>query len=332
MVNSEVLTWLELSGEKEGFELESGERIKDLKIQYHTFGTLNPQCDNVVWCFHAMSSNSNVLQWWPGLFGENDLFTPNEYFIICVNALGSPYGSTAPENLDFPLFTVRDIVKTQLQLAQYLKVSRIKLLIGGSFGGSQALEFAYSFKGEIAKMVLIACSARETAWGIAIHEAQRLAMKADLSFGKPKGGSLGIQAARAIGMLTYRTSQAFIDQQTDKPEKVEDFKAASYIRYQGEKFDRRFDALCYYYLTQCMDTHNIGRGRQGIEKALSQINIPTQVIGIDTDVLLPPNLQRYLAKHLANAEYVEIRSAYGHDGFLIETPQLTKQISQFLNR
>ena len=312
------------------FELEAGGVLDGFALAYHTYGELNEAKDNVVWAFHALTANSDVLDWWKGLFGEDDLFNPKEHFIICVNVLGSPYGSTAPEGLDFPLFTVRDVVKSQLLLAEALGIHQIEVAIGGSFGGSQALEFAHSFEGKIENLVLVACAAEETAWGKAIHHAQRLALQADETFGKQGGGKKGLKAARAIGMLTYRTAEAFIKTQTDDIGQLDHFKAASYIDYQGDKLVGRFTALSYYYLHKCLDSHHIGRDRGGVEKALSGIHVKTLVIGIDTDRLLPPNLQQQIAHYLPRGTYQEIQSEYGHDGFLIETKQLTTIIQEFI--
>lgn len=316
---------------KQPFRLESGKTLPELEIAYHTFGKLNEEKSNVVWVFHALTANSDVLAWWPGLFGENDLFNPSEHFIICSNVIGSPYGSTAPKNLNFPSFTVCDVVNAQLLLANALDINKINIAIGGSFGGSQALEFAHAFQGEIDHLLLIACAARESAWGIAIHESQRLALKADSTFGKENGGENGIKAARAIGMLTYRTREAYNSQQTDEDERTDDFKAASYIQYQGEKLAKRFNALSYYYLTKCMDSHNIGRGKGGLQQALSQITTKTLVVGINSDQLLPSKMQKYLTHHIPNAHYAEVESDYGHDGFLLETKQLSEIFFNFLN-
>ena len=193
------------------FELESGETLNGLKIAYHTYGTLNNKISNVVWAFHALTANSDVMAWWPGLFGPDDFFNCKDNFIICANVLGSPYGSSAPVDLSFPQFTVRDVVNAQLLLAEKLEITSIKVAIGGSFGASQALEFAYAFKGKVENLILIASAALESAWSISIHEAQRLALQADQTFGQPGGGKNGLKAARAIGMLTYRTADAFIE-------------------------------------------------------------------------------------------------------------------------
>jgi homoserine O-acetyltransferase len=312
------------------FAFESGSVLPDLTIAYQTFGTLNTDKSNVVWVFHALSANANVLEWWPGLFGEDDYFNPQEYFIICANVIGSPYGSSTPTDLHFPFFTVRDVVKSQLILADYLNIKQIRVAIGGSFGGNQALEFAHSFKGVIDNLILLVSSAQESAWGKAIHQAQRMAIETDSTFGTENGGKKGVKAARAIAMLTYRTIEAYIKTQTDDDERLDNFKAASYIQYQGDKFEKRFNALSYYYLSKCLDTHHIGRGRDGTEKALSEIKVKTLLIGIDSDGLITPHQQKYMAEHLPKAVYKEIHSDYGHDGFLIETKTISSCIAAFL--
>ncbi len=308
---------------------ESNETIENIEIAYHTFGQLNKAKDNVIWVCHAISANSDVMSWWPGLFGEKDFYNPTDYFIVCANAIGSPFGTTMPENLDFPSFTIRDVAKAHLLLAEHLKINNIHTLIGGSFGGYQALEFAYSFPHEIKHLILLASSARESAWGIAIHESQRIALKADPSFGEPNGGQAGMKTARSIAMLTYRTSEGLIKDQTDADAKLDNFKASSYINYHGDKFVKSFNALSYYYLTKCIDSHNIGRNRGGEVKALQSINIPTLVIGFNSDTLVPVRFQKFLAEHLPKSIFREFESKYGHDGFLKETEKITDAIQKF---
>jgi homoserine O-acetyltransferase len=311
------------------FILESGESIENLKIAYSTFGKLNKEKDNIIWVCHAISGDTDVLNWWSGLFGEDKLFNPEEHFIICASSLGSPYGSTKPHNSEFPIFTVRDQAQVYIHLANELGITKIHTLIGGSFGGYQALEFAYTFSNHIEHLILLATSARESAWGIAIHEAQRLALKADPTFGRSNEGLTGLKAARALAMLTYRTSYQLIKDQTDVGQQVDGFKASSYINYQGDKFSKRFDSLCLYYLTKCIDSHNIGRLRGGEKKALQKINIPTLVIGFNSDMLVPISSQIFLADHLPNASLSQIDSSYGHDGFLMETEKITQIIQGF---
>ncbi|MEQ8576635.1 MAG: homoserine O-acetyltransferase, partial [Fulvivirga sp.] len=311
------------------FELENGKVINNLKLAYHTFGARNADGSNVIWVFHSISANTDVLDWWPKLFGDGGFYDPKDYFIICANSIGSPYGSTKPTDLDFPQFSVRDVVKSQQLLAEHLDIHKIHTAIGGSFGGNQALEFSYSFKGTIDHLILVASCSKESAWGIAVHESQRIAMQSDPSFGTEDGGVAGMKAARSMALLTYRTSNAFINTQTDIEEKVDDFKSSSYMQYQGEKFVNRFNALCYYYLTKCLDSHHIGRNRGGEVKALSEIQIPTLIIGISSDTLIPVRFQRFMAEHIPNSSFQEIESEFGHDGFLIETDQIINKIKGF---
>ena len=326
----------------ESFILESGKSLDQLTIAYHTFGKLNEEQNNVVWVFHALTANSDVFDWWPSLAGTGKTINPEDHFVICVNTLGSIYGSTGPRSnhplnghpygLEFPQFTVRDVVNAQLLLADELGVDKIRMIIGGSFGGFQALEFALLFKGQINNMVLVGTSAKETAWSIAIHESQRLALTADKSFydNDEKAGQDGMRAARGIGLLTYRTYEAYKLTQSDNDYRIDDFRAASYIRYQGEKLVNRFHAHCYWFLTKCLDTHNLGRKRDGLEKALQGIAVPTKVIGIATDRLVPNAEQKFISKHIPNAEYIEIDSEFGHDGFLIEGEKIGEIIKSSL--
>lgn len=314
---------------EEKFTFESGQTLDELKIAYRTFGKLNKNQDNVIWVFHAISGHTDVMDWWSSLFGENKPYDPNKHFIICANCIGSPYGSTRPLDFSFPHFTVRDQANAYMKLADHLGVQSIHTVIGGSFGGYQALEFAHSYEGEIAHLILLASSSRESAWGIAVHEAQRMALRADSSFGNLNGGEEGLKAARALALLTYRTSNIMINDQTDSNNQIDDFKASSYVNYQGNKFSQNFDSLCLYYLTKCIDSHNIGRKRGGEIKALQKINIPTLVIGFTSDLLVPIESQRFLARNIPNAFLTEIDSTYGHDGFLMESEKISKSIKDF---
>lgn len=329
MITTEVMPQIKKYIYNNTFTLESGEQLERLEIAYHTFGEMNVNRDNVIWVFHAISADSDVMTWWRGLFGESNFYDPKDYFIICANIIGSPYGTTMPKDTSFPYFTIRDVVNAHFELATALGISKIHTAIGGSLGGYQALEFAYSFTGDIDHLILLASSARESAWGIAIHESQRIAMKSDKTFGTIDGGKEGMKTARTIAMLTYRTNEVFIDNQTDDETKLDDFKASSYMQYQGDKFVKRFKSLSYYYLTKCIDTHNIGRGRGGEISALQRINIPTLVLGFSTDTLVPVRFQKFLAEHIPDATFHEIESIYGHDGFLKEVEEISGYIEEF---
>ncbi len=326
------------------FPLEAGGTLPEVTIAYHTYGTLNAGRNNVIWVCHALTANSNVADWWAGLFGPGNVFDPEKNFIVCANILGSCYGSTGPRSinpatgkaygLDFPLVTIRDWAAAHDLLRKHLDIREVALCIGGSCGGHQVLEMAHLLPKEIKKMALLVTSARETAWAIAIHEAQRMAMQADPTFYEDKdtGGAAGMRAARGMGLVTYRTFDAYRDGQTDTDDKLNNLRAASYIQYQGKKLEQRFYAQCYWYLSKALDSHHVGRGRGGAAKALAELDMPALVLSIDTDLLIPPSEQRFLAQHLPQAELVELPSPYGHDGFLIETERIGEVLRKFQNR
>lgn len=310
--------------------LEAGGRLESASLRYFVRGDLDGKRP-LVWVFHALTANANPEQWWSGLFTGNGFYA--DFDVVCVNVLASPYGSSSPlthGGMDFPLVSVRDTVRAQFLLASHLGIKRINTLLGGSFGGYQALEFAYGFEGEIDKLVLLATGAREMPWNKAIHEAMRLALRADCTLGQEGGGKAGLKAARAIGMLNYRTSEQFNRSQEDGHE-LGNYKAPSYMRYHGQKLVDRFDAVCYYKLLDQLDTHDLGRGRGGYRLALENILIPALVLSIDSDVLIPPSVQEELAEGLPLSKLEMISSAYGHDGFLLEFDQIDKALKAFYN-
>lgn len=201
-------------------------------------------------------------------------------------------------------------------------------------GGYQALEWAIMEPTVIQKMFLIATSPSESAWGVAVHTAQRLAIEADCTWkdAKPNAGAKGLKAARAIGMLTYRNYGIYQEKQTDAdPEKIDDFKASSYINYQGDKLVKRFNAYSYWMLTKSMDSHHLARKRGGdLMATLATIQIPTLIIGINSDILCPLDEQKFMEAHMPKATLVAIDSMYGHDGFIIETKQITTHLNNWL--
>lgn len=331
---------------KEPLKLESGAVLPEVSIAYHAYGKLNKERDNVIWICHALTANSDVQDWWPGMVGEACPFDTDRYFVVCANILGSCYGTTGPCSVnaitgkswfhEFPLVTIRDMVQVHQLLCDHLGIQSIHLLVGGSMGGYQALEWSVMNPSLIRHLFLLASSARESAWGIAIHSAQRLAIEADGTWKQdtPNAGAKGLKAARAIGMLTYRNYGTYKITQTDPDtEKLDHFKASSYIEHQGNKLVSRFDAYSYWTLTKSMDTHNISRGRgQSMEQVLNSITQPTLMISIQSDLLCPPEEQRFMADHLPHAHLVEIDSPYGHDGFLVEREQIARSLSEWLSR
>ena len=326
----------------EPFALENGGVLPELTLGYHTFGTLNTECSNVIWVCHALTANSDVSDWWSGLFGVGNVFDPEKYFIVCANMIGSCYGSTGPRSKnpttgktygkDFPLVSIRDLARAQDLLRQHLGIQQIELCIGGSCGGHQVLELAFLLPDKIQKIALLVCAARESAWAIATHESQRMAIEADPSWAddEDNSGQVGLRAARAIGLLSYRTIEAYRDTQTDTDERSDHFRAAGYMQYQGEKLVRRFYSQSYWQLTKILDTHNVGRGRGGIEEALKKLTMSAFVFSVKKDLLIPPFEQEMLAEHLPAAQFFSLDSKFGHDGFLIETEVLRDQLGAFM--
>lgn len=329
---------------KQPFTLECGTVLPELTIAYHTFGKLNADKSNVVWVCHHLTANSNALEWWPGMIGNGCVISPEKHFIVCPNILGSCYGSTGPLSVnpktnepyynDFPFPTVRDIVNAHILLRKHLGLEKIHVMIGGSMGGYQALEWCIKEKEVTDNLILLATSPAESAWGIAIHTAQRLAIEADATWKDRSrdAGAKGLKAARAIGMLTYRNYNIMVRNQTDPDhEKIDNFKAASYINYQGDKLVNRFNAYCYWLLTKTMDSHNIARGRgMRIDQVLATITQRTLLIGVTNDILCPVEEQQYMVKHIPRSTLFEIESDYGHDGFMVETEKISKYINTWL--
>ncbi|MBO9571972.1 MAG: homoserine O-acetyltransferase [Chitinophagaceae bacterium] len=326
------------------FTLESGAIIEGLNIAYHTYGELNSDKSNVVWICHHLTANSDAALWWKGVVGEGYIIDPSRYFIVCANILGSCYGTTGPLSINpatgspyysnFPFITIRDMVKAHMLLREHLGIDRIHLMIGGSMGGYQALEWSIIEKDLISNLLLLSTSAAESAWGIAVHTAQRLAIEADGTWQdkSPDAGKKGLKAARAIGLISYRNHGILVKKQTDEDSsRTDNFRASSYIEYQGEKLVNRFNAQSYYILTKAMDSHNLSRNRKGdMKDILKEISQKTLIFGIHSDILCPLVEQEFLARNIPSAKLITIDSAYGHDGFMVEAETISKHIAAWL--
>lgn len=325
------------------FPLECGETLPGIQIAYHTYGRLSPETDRVIWICHALTANSDAADWWPGMIGAGLVFDPERCFIVCANILGSCYGSTGAVSIhpesgepwlkNFPLVTVRDMVRAHQILRRHLGIEKIHLITGGSLGGQQALEWACIEPELFSCLVPIATNAVASPWGVAFNESQRMALEADPDFrmGRLTEQSAGLRAARSIALLSYRNAHTYNQTQEEPdPEKLEHFRVCSYQRYQGEKLEKRFDAFSYYVLTKALDSHNLGRGRGGVEQALAQITAKTRVIGIRTDLLFPVEEQKRIAAGIRDASFAEIDSFYGHDGFLLEHEAISEEINRLI--
>jgi len=318
------------------FHLESGESIPDLRIAYHTFGTLNKRRDNIVWVCHALTANSDVADWWPHTVEKDCFLDPDRWFVVCSNIIGSHYGSTGPLSINpatgqpyynsFPKLTIRDQVNAMILLADALNLNSIHTLVGSSVGGFHALEWVVSQPERFERLILLATAPKASPWTIALDETQRMAIRADKTYGEPRSdaGMDGMAAARAIGLLSYRGPWGYnLTQQDPQSDYIAvSHRACTYQQYQGLKLCRRFNVYSYMTILDAFDTHDIGRGRDGIQNALSKITADTTVIGITTDICFTPDEMRNLTAMIPNAEYFEIQSQFGHDGFLVEHEKL----------
>lgn len=322
-------------------ELESGETLENFEIAYTTRGHLTTAKDNVIWVIHALTGDANVEEWWSGLIGEDKFFDPTKHFIVCANLLGSCYGSTNPlsENpknqkpyyYDFPSLTTRDMARSLEILRKHLGISSIHTLIGGSLGGQVGLEWAYMLQEKVKHSIILASNAKTSPWTIGFNETQRMAIESDSTWGenKAEAGKKGLEAARAIAMLSYRHPEDFQNKQSEKEDKLDNFRISSYLRYQGQKLANRFNAFSYWLLTKAMDSHDVGRGRGGTASALSGIPSKVLAIGVDKDVLFLKEESQYIANHVQKGSYREIHSSAGHDAFLIEYEQLQYILRSF---
>jgi homoserine O-acetyltransferase len=333
------------------FALESGAVLDDLAVAYRTWGRLSPAADNAVIVCHALTGSADADLWWAPLFGAGRALDPDRDFIVCANVLGGCYGSTGPATRDaagrrlgtrFPAVTIRDQVRTQIALADALGIRGIRLVIGGSMGGLQALEWPLLDK-RVGAVATIAASGRHSAWCIGWSEAQRQALAADPRF---RGGDYaddahpeaGLAAARAIAMLTYRTARSLdarfgrhlgggvFGERAARPDAP---AVANWLSHHGASLVARFDALSYWRLLEAMDSHDLGRGRGSYREVARRIQTPVLVVSIPTDALYVPAEQAELAELLPDAELVELDSEHGHDGFLIDAGRLEPIVRAF---
>ncbi|MEP1956317.1 MAG: homoserine O-acetyltransferase, partial [Algoriphagus sp.] len=296
---------------------------------------------NVIWVIHALTGDSNAQEWWNGLIGEDKFFDPSNHFIICANLLGSCYGSTHPfsENpktsrpyyYDFPQMTTRDLAQGLERLRIHLQIETIHTLIGGSLGGQVGLEWAYTLGKKLNNAIILASTSKTKPWVIGFNETQRMAIESDCTWGENNqdAGRKGLETARAIAMLTYRHPLDLETKQVDSENKLDDFRAASYLRYQGQKLAKRFNALSYWTLSKTMDSHDLGRNRGGCEEALSQIEANVLAIGVNSDLLFLPEESQFISGSVRKGTYKEITSTAGHDAFLIEFEQLSYILKSF---
>ncbi len=307
------------------FELESGEVLQNVRQAYYLDGTLNAQRDNLVVVFHALTGSADAVgDWWSDVAGPGRAIDTGQYAVLCTNLLGSCYGTTGPSDpsrLPFPAVTTRDMARLVGQLVTSLHIRSVALAIGGSLGGMVALEFAAIFPELARAVVVLAAPAEHPSSGVAWSHLQRRAIA--------MGGDEGLELARMIAMMTYRTANELDTRFGRRRAEDGTFEVAQYLSRHGEKLRARFDAQSYLTLLDAMDSHDVGRARDGVREALRNVKSRIVGVGIPGDLLYDPRDVRRWTE-AASAEYREVHSLNGHDGFLTEGTQVSSLVREVL--
>ena len=348
-----------------GLTLESGDRLPGYRLAYETWGTLAPDGGNAVLIEHALTADAHVAGpagpghplpgWWDALIGPGRTLDPAEKFIVAANVLGGCQGSTGPASpaedgrawgSRFPALTIRDQVAAEAALADALGIGTWAAVVGGSMGGMRALEWAVSYPDRVAALAVVAAPAASSAEQIAWSWPQIRAITDDPGWHggdyhdlpDGEGPHLGLGTARRIAHITYRSEAELAarfgrDPQTgENPLRDGRYAVESYLDHHADKLVGRFDAGSYVTLVRAMDSHDVGRGRGGVEAALRRITARTLVAGVDSDRLYPLAQQIRMAEAIPAADKAKvITSPYGHDAFLLETAQLAPFIAELLS-
>lgn len=303
----------------------AGGILDRLDIAFRTWGRLDAGAGNAVLVCPALTGDRHVERWWPGLLGPGRSLDPNTDFIIAADVLGGSGGTTGPQarrglrpwGPRFPAVSVREMVGVQRLLIDALGIRRLKLVIGGSLGGMQALEWAIGQPARVASAVAIAAPARQTAWASALNHAQRRALH--------RHGDL--ELARMIAMLSYRHWDNLDDR--FGPDADGDRTVGSWLEHHGKSLRERFDSHAYRRLMDAMDNHDLGRGRWGWRKAVRTTPVKTLLVAITSDLLYPPRDLEALAGAMPEAELAWLDAPQGHDAFLIEQEALDRIVGRF---
>ncbi len=346
------------------FTFENGETLPQVTLTYETWGTLNEKKDNAILICHALTGTSHAASgesddspgWWEFLIGPDKAVDTNNFFVICANVLGGCSGSTGPSSINpitgkpyaisFPQVTIRDMVRSQKKLIDHLQIEKIKCALGASMGAMQAMELAALYPEKVESIIPISAPGRAYPQSIAYRKAQRKAIMNDPDW---RGGnyygvstpSKGIELARMIGFITYRSEPEFTQRfgRELADENLIDlrsrFQIESYLEYHGNKLAKWFDANTYLYLSKAMDLHDLGRGYESYEQGIQKIKARTCIVGIDSDILFPFYQQEEFANILRktnpNVQLVKINSLFGHDAFLIEKEKISKIVRNFIS-
>ena len=340
---------------------EAGAVIEDAHIAYRRWGV--PRGDlagknNILLIEHALTGDTDAADWWCEAIGPGKALDTDEWCVICTNALGSCYGSTGPasEHPDggvwgsrFPAINMRDMVHAERAFLEQLGISRVHAIIGGSMGGARTLEWTLLYPETVDYALVLAVSARASAWQIGIQSAQITSITQDPDWhggdyhGTGFAPDAGLAAARRIAHLTYRGELEIDERFGTAAQSGENplgpfradgqrFAVQSYLEHQGKKLTERFDAASYVTLTEALNRHDVGRDRGGLNKALASSTVPTMIVGVDTDILYPYHQQEHLSRNLGNLlAMAKLSSPVGHDAFLVEARQMDRILRNFIS-
>jgi homoserine O-acetyltransferase len=351
-----------------GLDLERGRRLPSVRIAFETWGTLDADRSNAILVLHALTGDSHVVGspgpghptagWWSGNIGPGKAIDTDRWFVVAPNMLGGCQGTTGPAShsplgrewaADFPFITIRDQVAAQAAFSDALGIGRWAVVIGGSMGGMQALEWAVGHPDRLERVAVLAAPPTSRADQIALNFVQLEAVRMDPGFADGDyydaadgdGPHRGLALARRMALLNYRSPGELNDRFERSWQSGLSplggggrYAVESYLDFHGNKFSRRFDANSYITLVEAMNSHDVGRDRGGIEAALGRITAKALVLGIDSDRLFPVDGQVLIAKHVPNnidgTEAAVISSGFGHDGFLIEDAVVGAHLSRLL--
>lgn len=323
--------------------LASGVELPPPTIAWQSWGRLNERRDNVIWVCHALTASTDVASWWPALFGPGKALDPQRHFIVCANVLGGCYGSCGPTSDrgdgrpwggDFPELSIADLVAHQRLLLEHLDVRGIELVLGGSMGGFQALEWALQEPNRVRRLALVATSWRQPPDAVALAELQCALVRSDPAYAdghyQPGAGPrVGLALARQLGHYSYRAADEF-ERRFGRARRADGrLQVLSYLDHQGDKLVRRFDANSYLRLSAAMNHFDLA-AQEPAERVLERIRVPTLAVAIDSDRLYPPREQAQLAELLPEARLLQIGSARGHDGFLADAGQFEPALRDWL--
>ena len=341
----------------EPLELVKGGRLDHVEVAYETYGSLSPEKDNAILLCHALTGDSHPAAhyqddregWWEDLVGPGQLLDTERFFIICPNVLGGCRGTTGPASpnpatgnpygASFPLVTIRDMVQVQKRLLDQLGITKLVMVVGGTMGGMQALEWAVTYPEVAAGVAVIAAPGYTTAQAIAYNDAGRRAIQLDPEYrgGDYYGGPgpvQGLTVARAVGMITYQSEES-MTRKFNRRTRDGRFEIEYYLDYQGDCLVKRFDANSYLCLIRAIDMFDLADGRSSYPAALAAVKAKMMIVGVSSDILYPVHQQRQLSVELARqgarvVVFREIESAHGHDGFLIDFPKLADILGPFI--